>query len=66
MSQFFEKKKILEGLKDGIQSKDNWAKTFDVRHDAKRHRVSKGITGSWEMQFFSIISILNYSKFYDE
>ena len=67
MSQFFWKYKIfLERLKDSIQSKDNCMKTFDVRHAAKGYRVSQGITGSPKMQFFSIISFLNDSNFYDE
>ena len=57
---------FLERLKDSIQSKYNSMKTFDVRHAAKGYRVSQGITGSWKMQFFSIMSFLNDSKFYDE
>ena len=62
MSQFFWKYKIfLERLKDSIQSKYNFVKTFDVRHDTKHYRVSQG-----KMRFFSIISFLNDSKFYDE
>ena len=65
----FGKFKIfLERLKDSTQSKHNCVKTFNVRHDAERYRVSQVITGSasWKMQFFSIISFLNDSKFYDE
>ena len=57
---------FLERLKDSIQSKYNCAKTFDVRQDVKPYRVSQGITGSWQMQNFSIIYFLNDSKFYDE
>ena len=57
---------FLEGLKDSTQSKHNCVKKFDVRHDAKRYRVSQGIIGSWKMYFFSIIFFLNDSKFYDE
>ena len=53
----FGKCKIfLERLKDSTPSKYNCVKTFDVRLDAKRYRVSQSITGSWKMQFFSIIS----------
>ena len=44
----------------------NCVKIFNVRHDAKRYRVSQGIIVSWKMYFFSIISFLNDSKFYDE
>ena len=63
----FGKYKIyLERLEDNTQSKHNCVKTFDVRHDAKRHRVSQRITGSWKMQYFSIMSFLNDSKLYDE
>ena len=53
-------------IEDSIRSKYNRAKTFDVGHYAKRYWVSQGITGSCKMHFFSIISILNDSKFYDE
>ena len=43
---FFGKFKIfLERLKDSTQSKHNCVKTFTVRHDVKRYRVSQGITG---------------------
>ena len=48
------------------KSKHNYVKTFDNRHDAKCYRASQGITGSWKMQFFNIITFLNESKFYDE
>ena len=49
MSDFFRKYKIFpERLKDSTQSKHNFVKTFDVRHDvrhdAKRYRASQGIT----------------------
>ena len=64
---FFGKFKIfLERLKDSTQSKHNCVKKFDVRHAAKCYRVSQGIIGSWKMYFFSIISLLNEWKFYDE
>ena len=51
---------------DSIQSKYNCLKTFDVRHTAKRYRVSQGIKGSKKKIFFSTISFLNDSKFYSE
>ena len=44
----------------------NYVTTCDVRHDAKQYRASQGITGTMNMQFFSMISFLNDSKFYDE
>ena len=44
----------------------NFVNTFDVRHDANFYRVSHGITCSWKMQIFSIISFLNDLKLYDE
>ena len=49
-----------------IKCKYSCVKTFEVRHDAKRYRVSQVITSLWKMQCFSIISILKDSKFYDE
>ena len=64
---FFGKYQIfLEQLKDSTQNKRNCVKTSDVRHDAKHYRASQGKTGPLKMQFFSIISFLNDSKFYDE
>ena len=63
----FGKFKIfLERLKDSTQSKHNCVKIFDVRHYAKRYRVSQGITGSRKMYFFSINFFLNDSKFNNE
>ena len=53
-------------LKDSTQLKRNCVKTFDVKHDAKHYRESQGITGPLKMQFFSIISFLNDSKFYEK
>ena len=67
MSHFLEKYQIfLDRLKDSTQIKRNCAKTFDVRHDAKHYRASQGITDPLKMQFFSLISFLNDSKFYDK
>ena len=57
---------FLDRLKDSTQIKRNYVKTFDVRHDAKHYRASKGITGPMKMQVFSIIFFLNDSKFDDE
>ena len=53
--------------KDSTQIKRICVKTFDVRHDDKHYynRASQGITGPMKMQFFSIISFLNDSKFYE-
>ena len=67
MTHFFGKYRIfLNRLKDSTQIKRNCVKSFDVRHDAKHYRASQGITGPKKKQFFSIISFLNDSKFYDE
>ena len=67
MAHFFVKYPIfLDQLKDSTQIKRNYVKTLDVRHDAKHYRASEGITGPIKIQFFSIISFLNESKFYDE
>ena len=67
MSQFLENlKKNLERLKDSTQSKHNYVKKFDVRHDAKCYRVSQGTIESWKMYFFSNISFSNDLEFYDE
>ena len=64
---FLGKTQIFQDLlKDSIQIKCNGVKLFDVRHDAKHNRDSKGITGPLKKQFFSIISFLNDLKFYDE
>ena len=56
----------LDRPKDSTQIKRNCVKTLDVRHDAKQYRALQGITGPIKMHFFSIISLLNDSKFYDE
>ena len=40
--------------------------SINVTPDIKRSKVSQGITGSWKMQFFSIISFLNDLKVYDK
>ena len=48
------------------KSEYDFVKTFNVVHDEKWYRVSQGITGSWKMQFFSIISFLNDLRLYDE
>ena len=53
-------------MKDSTQIKRNCVKTFDVRHDAKLLRASQWMTDPYQMQFFSIISFLNDSKFFDE
>ena len=46
-SHILGKYKIFpERLKDTTDSKYNFVKTFDVRHDDKCYRVSQGITGS--------------------
>ena len=67
ISHFLEKNKIFpERLKDSTQSKYNFVKAFDIRHNAKCYRVSQEITGSWKMQFFSIIFFLNDLKLYVE
>ena len=64
---FFGKYQIfLDRIKDSTQIKCNCVKTLVVRHDAKHYRALQGITDPLEMQFFSIISFLNDSKFYDE
>ena len=57
---------VLDLLKDHIQIKRNYVKTFYVRRDAKHYRTSQGITGPMKRQFFSMIFFLNDSKFYDE
>ena len=67
MPQFLENFRfLLDQWKYSTQSKHNCVKTFDVRHNAKRYRVSQGIIVSLKMYFFSIISFLNDSKFYNE
>ena len=57
---------FLDRLKDSTQIKLNSVKTFDIRQDVKHNYASQGITGPTKMQFFSMISFLNDSKFYDE
>ena len=67
MSHFLENIRcFLDPLKDSTHIKRNCVKTFDVSHDTKHYRASQGITGSLKMQMFSIISLLDGSKFYDE
>ena len=64
---FFGKYQIsLDRLKDSTQIKRDYVKTFNVRHDAEHYRASRGITGPMKMEFLSMISFLNDSKFYDE
>ena len=52
MSQFLEIFSFLERLKDSTQSIHNCMKTFDVRHEAKQYKVSRGIV-AMENAFFS-------------
>ena len=67
MSHFLENIRFFLGrLKKITQIKRNFVKTFDIRHDAKHYRASQTITGPMKMQFSSIISFVNDSKFYDE
>ena len=66
MSQFLENKRFfVERLRDSSQSKQNFVKTFDVRHYTKRYSVSRGITGWCKKQLLSIIYFLNDMNIYD-
>ena len=47
---------FVERLKDSTQSKHNCVKTFDVRHDAKRYRVSQWITAHGKCNYSATFS----------